>query len=269
MRAASLLRAISPARSPPAVSELSRRRLASLALLPLLSSLQPARRAAAFDLPFSGASGANVDILSTPEVCQGKVRKQDFAVVRYTGRFQNGAVFDDRYATRPLIYEVGTFYLPGVDDWIEDACVGTKVKISWDKSPSLGPAFEAALPTGSQIELELELVTIRYQLFGEKMKNSSNTFFFAEAPLTLSSAPDFERGHASGRVPTIDKDNWFSIAPGEKYGMRTRTREASPHPATRAHGPFGLTRGPLLSHHAQVDHLESHRCARRAVRGIR
>ena len=37
----------------------------------------------------------------------------------------------------------------------------------------------------------------------------------AEAPLTLSSAYD-ERGHSSARVPTIGKDNPFSIAPGEK-----------------------------------------------------
>lgn len=200
-----------------AAHELSRRRLASLALLPLLgSSLSPPRPARA-DLPFGigGGSGPEVEVLSSPDVCQAKVREQDFACVRYTGRLADGTVFDDRYASRPLVYELGTFYLPGVDRELEGACVGTKVRMSWAKSPSLGPDFEAALPAGSPIELELELVSIRYSLFGEKMRNASSTYWFAEAPLTLSSAYD-ERGHSSARVPTIGKDNPFSIAPGEK-----------------------------------------------------
>ena len=57
---------------------------------------------------------------------------------------------------------------------------------------------------------------VRYSLFGEKMKNASSTYWFADAPLTLSSEPDYERGHAGGGVPVIAKENPFSIAPGEK-----------------------------------------------------
>jgi hypothetical protein len=40
--------------------------------------------------------------------------------------------------------------------------------------------------------------------------------WFAEAPLTLTSAADYRRGHASNRAPVVTKDNPFSIAPGEK-----------------------------------------------------
>ena len=93
------------------------------------------------------------------------------------------------------MYELGSFYLPRVDDGIEGLCVGSKVKLTWARSPDLGEALASRLPAGTPIELELELLTIRYSLFGEKMRNASSTYWFAEAPLTLTSAADYERGH--------------------------------------------------------------------------
>ena len=191
---------------------LSRRCL--LALAPLL---QPsALPSSALDLPFGG-SGPRVDLVSTPEICQGRCREQDFVVVRYIGRRADGTAFDDRYATRPLIYELSSFYLPGVDTGLDGACVGSRLKFTWPRGVDLGPAYASVLPPNAPITLELELSSIRYSLFGEKMRNASNTYWFAEQPLTLTSEADFERGHSNrGRVPEITKDNPFSIAPGEK-----------------------------------------------------
>ena len=158
-----------------------------------------------------------VQLLSSPEICQGRCKEQDFVVVRYVGRFADGSVFDKRYSSRPLTYELGSFYLPGIDDGLDGACVGSKFKFSWARGPNLGEPYASVLPPDSNIEVELELLSIRYSLFGEKMRNASSTYWFTEQPLTLTSAADFERGHQDrGKEVVVEKDNPFSVAPGEK-----------------------------------------------------
>ena len=138
--------------------------------------------------------------------------------MRYVSRrTDNGQIFDDRYAKKPLCYELGSFYLPGVDEGLTARCVGSKFKFTWGSSPDLGREYASVLPPGVPIELELELVSIRYSLFGEKMRNASSTYWFAEGPLTLTSPPDYGRGFQNAGVePLVTKDNPFSIAPGEK-----------------------------------------------------
>lgn len=188
---------------------LSRRRFLSCApALALATAAQPSMAAR--------GSAPRVELLSSPDICQGRCRDQDFVVLRYTGRFADGRPFDERYATRPLIHELGSFYLPGVDDALVGACVGSRLRMTWERSPSLGPEYEALLPSGSPIELEMEVVTIRYSLFGEKMRDPTSTYRFTPTPLTLTSAADYERGHATSRPPLVTKDNPFAIAPGEK-----------------------------------------------------
>ena len=181
--------------------------------------IQSRQRAHAFDFPLLDVVGTQprVDVISTPSVCQGRCADQDFVVVRYTGRrLTDGTLFDDRYAQKPLTFEVGSFYLPGVDEALEGACCGTKLRLKWKQSPSLGSAeWARLLPPGTPIQVDMEIVTIRYSLFGEKMRNSASDFWFNPEPLTLTSAPD-DRGHASSRIPTVKRDNPFSIAPGEK-----------------------------------------------------
>ncbi len=183
-----------------------RRLLTALAALPLVREPLPA---------FAAGPAPSVEVIGEPEVCQAQVRKQDFAVVRYIGRMADGTVFDDRYTSRPLVFEVGNFYLPGVDDALAEMCVGTSVRFRWPRAPDLGPQYASRLPPGTPIEVEMQLLSIKYQLFGEKMRNASNDFFFAPAPLTLTSAAD-PRGHASSAEVEIKKDNPFSIAAGEK-----------------------------------------------------
>lgn len=158
-------------------------------------------------------------MLSTPDVCQGRCLDQDFVVVKYVGqRTDTGKVFDERYATRPLIYELGTFYMPGFDEGLEGACVGSKLRFTYPGSPPLADAdadTSAILPANTPISFDVELVGIKYSLFGEKMRDASSKYWFAEAPLTLTSSVDFERGHAGARPPVIIKDNPFSVAAGE------------------------------------------------------
>ena len=193
----------------PTTSSMTRRAL--LALAPLLAASPGPREALAAEFT------PRVDVLSTPDICQGRCKDQDFVCIKYVGRrTDTGKVFDERYAQRPLIFELGNFYLPGLDKSLKDACVGTKLRVTWARSPPLGEEFEALLPAGSPIELQVELVNIKYGLFGEKMRDATNPYWFAQAPLTLTSAVDYEHGHAAPREPVIVKDNPFSIAAGEK-----------------------------------------------------
>jgi len=206
-----------PLRGSPAQQALPRRHLltAAASLLPLLAP--PDRTAAALPFGLFGGPSARptVEVLSASPACQGRVRLQDFAVIRYTGRFSNGTVFDARYREQPLIYELGAFYLPGVDAALENQCAGTKLRLRYAESPILSrPEDAALLPAGSAIELEVELVTIKYSLFGEKMRGVTDTYYFAPFPLTLTSPVD-ERGHASSRTPEVIRDNPFAIAPNE------------------------------------------------------
>jgi hypothetical protein len=164
----------------------------------------------------NGFARPKVEIVSSTDVCAGRCRDQDFVVVRYVGKRGDGTVFDDRYAQQPLVYELGSFYLPGVDEALEGACAGSTFRFSWVSSPSLGtPEMDAKLAPGTPIEMELELLSIRYSLFGEKMRNATNAYWFAPSPLSLTSPFD-PRGHLTDRTPEIRKDNPFSIAPGEK-----------------------------------------------------
>tara|TARA_B110001452_G_scaffold204634_1_gene174596 strand:- start:1285 stop:1611 length:327 start_codon:yes stop_codon:yes gene_type:complete len=59
-----------------------------------------------------GSDRPRVEQVGSPEVCQARANDQDFVVIKYTGRFADGTVFDDRYSMQPLIYELGSFYLP-------------------------------------------------------------------------------------------------------------------------------------------------------------
>lgn len=198
-------------------------RRAVLALAPLLASaMLPAMPAAAANRPF-------VEVLNTPEVCQGRCKKQDFVVVQYVARRSDtGEIFDDRYAQRPLIFELGSFYLPGVDAGLESACVGSRLKFSWPSSPSLGTEFEQLLPAGKPIEIDMQLISIRYALFGEKMRNAESTYRFTPYPLTLTSTADHERGHAARTDVVITKDNPFSIAAGETNLITSPTSVLGP-----------------------------------------
>ena len=134
----------------------ARRQAIALALaMPMLASRKPASAFLGLDLP-------RVAQVSLPDVCQARLRDQDFAVVRYTGRFSNGTTFDTRYAKDPLTFEVGTFYLPGVDAALEGTCVGSKLRFSWQSSPVPVDAADAqVLPPGSSIVIDMDVLSIK------------------------------------------------------------------------------------------------------------
>ena len=203
----------------PTIEPVSRRQAVALALaLPVLAPLK------ASALLGFGGSQPTVREVGTPAgfICQARLREQDFAVVRYTGRFANGTAFDTRYTEQPLTFEVGSFYLPGVDEALVGACVGSKLRLTWNKNspPPLSAEDAPLLPAGSSIVFDIEILSIKYQLFGEKMrlpqlKQATIDYMFAPEPLSLRSPVD-ERGHQNAdRVPLVQTDNPFAVAPNQ------------------------------------------------------
>ena len=105
----------------------------------------------------------------------------------------------------------------GVDEVLERSCVGSRLRLKWDSSPPLRDPLTLRIPAGSKLVMDLELQTIQYKLFGEKMRSSSSKqepidYYFTPFPLTLTSPVD-ARGHKSDRVPLVKTDNPFALAP--------------------------------------------------------
>ena len=201
------------------VEPVSRRQAVALALaLPVLAPLK------AFALLGIGESQPTVREVDTAAgfICQARLRDQDFAVVRYTGSFANGTAFDTRYTEQPLTFELGSFYLPGVDEALEGACVGSKLRLSWNNNspPPLSAEDAPLLPAGSSVVLDFEILSIKYQLFGEKMrlpqqKQETIDYMFAPESLSLQSPVD-KRGHQKAdQLPLVKTDNPFAVAPNK------------------------------------------------------
>lgn len=212
-------RARTSTRVPMLIEPVSRRQAVALALaLPVLAPLK------AFALLGIGESQPTVREVGTAAgfICQARLRDQDFAVVRYTGSFANGTAFDTRYTEQPLTFEVGSFYLPGVDEALEGACVGSKLRLSWNNNSPQPLSEEDAplLPAGSSVVFDIEILSIKYQLFGEKMrqpqqKQATIDYMFAPEPLSLQSPVD-KRGHQKvDQLPLVKTDNPFAIAPNK------------------------------------------------------
>lgn len=77
--------------------------------------------------------------------------------MRYTAKVGD-TVVDERYATTPLVYQLGAFFVPGMDDAIVGRCVQSDIRLTWSRAPSIDwGARDGALPAGPLvIELNLE-----------------------------------------------------------------------------------------------------------------
>lgn len=157
------------------------------------------------EIPLMPWQYPKVEMLARDPVCQGRIMDQDFIAMRYVGRHADGTVFDNRYEKRPVIYEIGSFYLPGVDEILEDKCAGDVIRLTWEKTPKLKKGDEEdqlLLPEGrGPITVDLEVATIKHGHFGLKQRvggidAGSSRFWFADGELSLTSPPDYDRGHA-------------------------------------------------------------------------
>ena len=121
-----------------------------------------------------------------------------------------------------IVVDFAKTILPGVDEALVGACVGSKLRLTWNKNspPPLSAEDAPLLPAGSSIVFDIEILSIKYQLFGEKMrlpqlKQATIDYMFAPEPLSLRSPVD-ERGHQNAdRVPLVQTDNPFAVAPNQ------------------------------------------------------
>lgn len=62
--------------------------------------------------------------------------RDDFVSVRYVARVGDQVV-DERYATAPLTFQLGTFYLRGFDDALVRQCIQSKLRLTWARPPQV------------------------------------------------------------------------------------------------------------------------------------
>ncbi|KAJ1624907.1 hypothetical protein T492DRAFT_881011 [Pavlovales sp. CCMP2436] len=103
------------------------------------------------------------------QVCQARTIKDDFVSVRYVGKVGE-IVVDDRYATTPLVFQLGAFYLPGFDEALTKQCVKSTLRLTWQRAPSInwGPVPPPAGPLVYDVTIDRDKMT----------EGSNNTKYF-------------------------------------------------------------------------------------------
>jgi peptidylprolyl isomerase len=86
-----------------------------------------------------------------------QAKKGDTARVHYTGRLEDGQVFDSSEGGEPLEFELGTGQvIAGFDEGIEGMSVGEKKIIEIEPSDAYGQRSEALVQTVSRADINLE-----------------------------------------------------------------------------------------------------------------
>lgn len=86
-----------------------------------------------------------------------QAKKGDTARVHYTGRLEDGQVFDSSAGGEPLEFELGTGQvIAGFDEGIEGMSAGEKKIIEIEPSDAYGQRSEALVQTVSRADINLE-----------------------------------------------------------------------------------------------------------------
>jgi peptidylprolyl isomerase len=86
-----------------------------------------------------------------------QAKKGDTARVHYTGRLEDGQVFDSSEGGEPLEFELGTGQvIAGFDEGIEGMSAGEKKTIEIDPGDAYGQRSEALVQTVSRADINLE-----------------------------------------------------------------------------------------------------------------
>jgi peptidylprolyl isomerase len=86
-----------------------------------------------------------------------QMKKGDTARVHYTGRLEDGQVFDTSEGGEPLEFEVGSGeVIKGFDEGVRGMYVGEKKTIEIEADDAYGPRSEALVQAVPRVELNLE-----------------------------------------------------------------------------------------------------------------
>jgi len=104
-----------------------------------------------------------ITTLHMPEECTARSRAGDTLKVHYTGRLQDGKIFDSSIETGrdPIEFELGSGrVIPGWERGLMDMCVGEKRKVVIPPELAYGKQGAGPIPADSTLYFETELVGI-------------------------------------------------------------------------------------------------------------
>eukprot|EP01098_Paradermamoeba_levis_P012323 TRINITY_DN5370_c0_g2_i1.p1 TRINITY_DN5370_c0_g2~~TRINITY_DN5370_c0_g2_i1.p1 ORF type:complete len:204 (+),score=85.07 TRINITY_DN5370_c0_g2_i1:881-1492(+) len=98
-----------------------------------------------------------------PENCWPKAQKGDSIFVHYTGRLEDGRVFDSSEGRDPFNFKLGSKQvIPGWEQGIEDMCPGEKRKLVVPSKLAYGDQGvpQGGIPGGATLVFDVELLHI-------------------------------------------------------------------------------------------------------------
>jgi len=104
-----------------------------------------------------------VDVTFRPEECLQKTRVGDTIEVHYTGKLEDGTVFDSSIPRgSPFSFKIGTGQvIPGWERGLQGMCVGERRKLVIPHQYAYGEAgYPPVIPPSSTLYFEVELISI-------------------------------------------------------------------------------------------------------------
>ncbi len=112
----------------------------------------------------SEATGANQSQLMVQEAVQGSGRAAqpgDTIVVNYTGKFQDGTVFDSSVGREPFAFVLGAgSVIPGWDQGLVGAQAGTKRLLVVPPAMAYGSQDYGPIPANSTLIFEIDVISV-------------------------------------------------------------------------------------------------------------
>ncbi|KAI5813776.1 FKBP-type peptidyl-prolyl cis-trans isomerase [Pyronema omphalodes] len=106
------------------------------------------------------ASELKVEKLNEVE-CKRKTQNGDVIRMDYTGKFEDGNVFDSSVGRSPLAFTLGSGQvIKGWDQGLTEMCPGEKRKLTIPPSLAYGDRGIGPIPGGATLVFDVELVSI-------------------------------------------------------------------------------------------------------------
>ncbi|XP_072927060.1 peptidyl-prolyl cis-trans isomerase FKBP11 isoform X1 [Hemitrygon akajei] len=112
-----------------------------------------------------------VEVLLKPEGCPEQSKSGDTVHIHYTGKLEDGTIFDNSLIRDPLVVELGKKQvIPGLEQGLLDMCVGEKRKLTIPSNLAYGKrGFPPSIPGDSVLLFETELVTLVKSTYLKKL----------------------------------------------------------------------------------------------------
>ncbi|XP_072423200.1 peptidyl-prolyl cis-trans isomerase FKBP11-like isoform X4 [Chiloscyllium punctatum] len=115
-----------------------------------------------------------VEVLLKPEGCPEVSAFGDTLHIHYTGKLEDGTLFDNSLIRDPLVVELGKKQvIPGLEQGLLDMCVGEKRKLTIPSNLAYGKrGFPPSIPGDSVLLFETELISLVKSTYWKKMMDN-------------------------------------------------------------------------------------------------